>query len=333
MRTIRNIAKRKELAEGIYKKYDALTKQERDELNHEVGAALDGYETAMHDIVRLITDGGTLETIMEFITLQMNGKTTRNLFRFSDVPGQLMREYINTTVREELMNTKLNGKNMTEVEAEIICYNLIEFPYLRRSIIKDYHLRSIRVKEAENGGCVLKKGGNIRLIDLGLPSGTLWADRNLGADAPEEHGDYYRWGETVPFTEKSPKYEYENIGDNIQGTQFDAATDNLGKPYMMPTHDQQVELIENCTQEWTELNGVKGIKVTGPNGNHIFFPASGFRDFSNALLNDMGSFGVCWSATPYNTLVGRSLYFNSSYWSWSFSNRTYGYPVRPVVMK
>jgi len=333
MRTIRNIAKRKELAEEIYKKYNALTKQERDELNHEVGAALDGYETAMHDIIRLIADGGTLESIMEFITLQLNGTTKRNPFRFSDVPGRLMREYIHTTVKEELMTSQLNKGKMTDEEAEIICNNLIEYPWLRRSIIKDYQLQSVCVKEAENGGCVLKKHENIHLIDLGLPSGTLWADRNLGADAPEEYGDYYRWGETVPFTEKSPKYEYKNIGNNIQGTQFDAVTVNLGKPYMMPTLEQQKELIENCVCSWTSFNGVKGVKVTGPNGNHIFFPASGFRNDSNSQLFNGGSYGYCWSASAYSSVNGHNLYFNSSNFCWNNYYRAYGFPVRPVVMK
>lgn len=185
-----------------------------------------------------------------------------------------------------------------------------------------------KTPKAQNG----EKNG-IQLVDLGLPSGTHWADRNLGANAPEGYGDYYRWGETVPFTEKSPKYEYKNIGNNIQGTQFDAATVNLGKPYMMPTHDQQVELIENCTWEWTTLNGVKGIKVTGPNGNHIFFPASGYRNYSNSQLISGGSFGYCWSASASSSNYGRSLNFYSSNFYWYGNRRAYGSPVRPVAEK
>ena len=56
---------------------------------------------------------------------------------------------------------------------------------------------------------------DIQLIDLGLPSGTLWADRNVGADSPEGYGDYFRFGETTSFTEKSPSYKYEDINYNI----------------------------------------------------------------------------------------------------------------------
>jgi len=177
----------------------------------------------------------------------------------------------------------------------------------------------------------IEKNG-IRLVDLGLPSGTLWADRNLGAGAPEEYGDYYRWGEVIPFTEKSPEYEYKNIGNNIQGTKCDAATANLGKPYMMPTLEQQKELIENCVCSWTSFNGVKGVKVTGPNGNHIFFPASGYRYYSSASLYIVGSYGYCWSATLVNTQIGQYLSFHSGNFYWYNDYRAYGFPVRPVVM-
>ena len=171
----------------------------------------------------------------------------------------------------------------------------------------------------------------IQLVDLGLPSGTLWADRNIGADAPEDAGDYYRFGETVAFTEDSPEYVYDDIEESIAGTERDAATVNLGKNYKMPTLDQIKELIDECEWEWTKKNGVKGMKVTGPNGNSIFLPASGYRDSSSGTLGSVGSYGYYWSASPYSDNGGRSLRFYSSDWSWDSNFRAYGFPVRAVA--
>ena len=171
----------------------------------------------------------------------------------------------------------------------------------------------------------------VQLIDLGLTSGTLWADRNLGADAPEEAGDYYRFGETVPFTENSPEYVYDKIEGDIAGTDRDAATVNLGKNYRMPTFDQIKELLDECKWTWTKQNGVKGMKVTGPNGNSNFFPASGYRNYSSGSLSNVGSDGCCWSASAYSSSYGHYLYFNSGYWYWYNSYRATGFPVRAVA--
>lgn len=171
----------------------------------------------------------------------------------------------------------------------------------------------------------------VQLIDLGLPSGTLWADRNVGADSPETAGDYFRWGETVPFTENSEEYKYRDLGNSIAGTEYDAATVNLGKDYKMPTLDQIKELIDECEWEWTKQNGVNGMKVTGPNGNSIFFPASGCRNNGSGSLSIVGSYGYYWSASPSGSYGGHFLGFSSSYWGCYSVNRAYGFPVRPVA--
>ena len=171
---------------------------------------------------------------------------------------------------------------------------------------------------------------NIQLIDLGLPSGTLWADRNVGADSPEGYGDYFRFGETTPFTEKSPSYKYEDINENIAGTDKDAATTLLGAQFRMPTLDQIKELIELCLRQWTQVNGVNGIVATGPNSNSIFLPASGLSYYSGGSLNIVGSYGYYWSASPCSSYIGHNLSFYSDYLGWSYSNRAFGFPVRPV---
>lgn len=179
-------------------------------------------------------------------------------------------------------------------------------------------------------------GNHPHMIDLGLPSGTKWACCNLGASTPEQSGNYYRWGETKPFKEGDTGATYPymdvDIGNNIAGTKYDAATANWGALWRMPTENQMMELMDNCTYKWTTLNGVKGAKVTGRKGGTIFFPASGYRNFSSGSLNFVGSHGCYWSASPNSSNAGHYLYFFSSYW-YCYNNlyRAYGFPVRAVA--
>ena len=114
-------------------------------------------------------------------------------------------------------------------------------------------------------------------VDLGLS--VKWATCNVGANSPEESGGYYAWGETVEKNNyDSDTYEYKNmnIGDNISGTQYDVARVKWGESWRMPTVDEFVELINNCTYEsGATLNGITGARVIGPNGNSIFIPNTG----------------------------------------------------------
>ena len=167
-------------------------------------------------------------------------------------------------------------------------------------------------------------------VDLGLPSGTLWADRNIGAESPEDYGDYFRFGETIPFTENSQPYVYDDIKADIAGTDRDAATVILGEQFRMPTIIQIRELVKECSRQWTEVGGVNGVMVTGPNGNSIFLPASGLRSSGNGSLSYVGSYGYYWSASPGSYGSGRSLGLDSSLWSWYYDNRSDGFPVRAV---
>lgn len=124
-----------------------------------------------------------------------------------------------------------------------------------------------------------------QFVDLGLPSGTLWAKCNLGVSKPEEVGDFYAWGELEPKTEFTLKnYKWLNkYGtdldiSNIQVSSdiysnYDVCTHKLGKEFCLPNISQISELIE-CAYKWDTLNGVEGQRFTGPNGNSIFLPAT-----------------------------------------------------------
>ena len=193
-------------------------------------------------------------------------------------------------------------------------------------------------------------------VDLGLPSGTLWATCNLGADTPEGYGDCFAWGETEPkelYDWKSYKYgiffheRYElnkYCTDSVYGLDGfvdnltllepadDAATTNWGEDWRMPTLADWEELHEHTSNAWTTQNGVNGWCFTASNGNSIFLPAAGYwwDDVFNADL------GVYWSATLNTDYPNRA-------WSFHFgmdnghicgsSDRNRGQSIRAVRSK
>ena len=185
-------------------------------------------------------------------------------------------------------------------------------------------------------------------VDLGLS--VKWATCNVGANKPEEYGDYFAWGETEPkSTYDWSTYKWSN-GDNANLTKYcydswygivdnktvldlsdDAARANWGGSWRMPTKAEQDELRENCTWTWTTQNGVNGYKVTSKkNGNSIFLPAAGCRNDSS--LNYAGSNGDYRSSSLYTLApdFACGLYFGSGYVGWGISYRFVGFTVRPV---
>ncbi len=126
-------------------------------------------------------------------------------------------------------------------------------------------------------------------VDLGLS--VKWAACNIGANSPEEYGNYYAWGEVEPKNDyiidnykfakkKYGYYDYElpNGLSDITGTEFDAAKVNWGNNWRMPTKLDFLELINNTTFVITNYKGVEGIRIIGPNGNSIFIPNAGYWD-------------------------------------------------------
>ena len=189
-------------------------------------------------------------------------------------------------------------------------------------------------------------------VDLGLPSGTLWATCNVGATAPEEYGDYFAWGETEPKNDYSVStYKWCN-GSNKTLTKYcidsdygyngftdgkteldpedDAAYVNWGPSWRIPTTEQQRELYEKCSSVWTTQNGVDGRLFTGPNGNTLFLPGAGYR--WNELLDYMGLDGFYWSRTlsPSSSYDVYDLYFSSDVVIRIDGYRNGGHSVRAV---
>ncbi len=199
----------------------------------------------------------------------------------------------------------------------------------------------------ENGG-----SGDHGYVDLGLPSGLLWATCNVGANAPEEYGDYFAWGETQPKDTynwsmyqhcmgnvymltrycDSSSFGYNGFTDNLTTLlpEDDAATTNWGSVWRMPTKEEWQELYNNTTCIWTTQDGVNGQLFTASNGNSLFLPAAGCRD--DHSLDGAGSFGSYWS-----NLLGMDYPLHA--WAFSFYSgdydvleysRHYGRSVRAV---
>lgn len=190
-------------------------------------------------------------------------------------------------------------------------------------------------------------------VDLGLPSGTLWATCNVGADNPEDYGDYFSWGETSSKSNyHESTYKYSN-GDANGFTKYcsksangyngytdsrtslessdDAAVANWGSDWCIPTQKQFQELKDKCTWTWTTLNGKNGYEVKSANGKSIFLPTAGFR--FKTYLDFAGTRGSYWSLSLDTSNPGRGcgLWFNSTKVLLNlWCPREYGASVRPV---
>lgn len=195
--------------------------------------------------------------------------------------------------------------------------------------------------------CEINVVKNHQFVDLGLPSGTLWATCNVGANSPEECGDYFAWGETSGYIDGKNDFDWgtykycegrvntsgictsltkyfnsvtygnkDYIDNKIElDPEDDAAHVNWAELWRMPTAVEQQELVQNCTFTWTENynnKGVAGMIVTGKNGGTIFLPVVGYRSSSGSHYSTMS--GEYWSSSLSNSVPTDAfrLHFDSS---------------------
>lgn len=213
-----------------------------------------------------------------------------------------------------------------------------------------YHGQSVRPVYVEYAGDTYGKVPDI--VDLGLSSGTLWASWNLGASSPEEYGAYFAWGETVPkdnynwstykFGNEYNLTKYNSI-DGLAELELedDAANAILGKDWRMPTHKEELELLNECSWESEELNGISGYKVTGPNGNSIFLPRGGLYDGTDydcdgTTISYVNTCGWYWSSTlnSVGSAYAQGLcFFPSLLTNVIDHERSDGHNIRPVYIR
>lgn len=208
---------------------------------------------------------------------------------------------------------------------------------------------SVDVKEVEKN-----ETGEHEYVDLGLS--VKWATCNVGANAPEEYGLYFAWGETIGYGQDTndghvfdlKSYKWNNGTTLFDKTKYclsssyglvvdnkhtlesedDAAHVNWGGDWRMPTATEQEELLSYCTWTWTTENGVSGFKVVGRNGNSIFLPAVGYRMYNSLFYVNESYY---WSSSLSG--LGSNAYcfqFYSQKSQLNDTRRDYGCPIRAV---
>lgn len=222
----------------------------------------------------------------------------------------------------------------------------------------------------------------LEAVDLGLPSQRQWASTNVGATAENDYGLFFAWGDTEGYADNAEdghifdwasykwmaegksaweyinKYQYPSHdgegswyeygvfkGDGLGAllTEDDAATAIMGEEWRMPTAEEVDELIKYTTQEWIQLKGIWGCKFTGENGNYIFLPAAGYREFDFvAYVNELTGepIGKYWSKTVYDHKPANAVALSLEKKSGSnaivekqFISRSTGLNIRPVYDK
>ena len=179
-------------------------------------------------------------------------------------------------------------------------------------------------------------------VDLGLPSGLLWAKSNMGTTVPTEIGDYYAWGETSPKKKYySSNYKHFKVKSNIEVLKYnekdwktvleredDAANANLGVGYRIPTQEDWQELLDNCKWEAvtttlpeivdpSQTKAIARWKVTGPNGNSIVLPMTGgFKSDGWDVMPDIDTYYTTANLCPVELLSDKDKYQKAIALTW-----------------
>jgi hypothetical protein len=297
--------------------------------------------TEGRNLVAHFTPTNTI-TVMFRVTLQDGNSPIGTSIRFLNLNTQ---EQLNFSLNDE------TGYFRQNVPAENYQITVAKTGY--ESIIKEYDLSNV-INEISLGEFNMVP--NYEYVDLGLPSGTLWATCNVGAETPEGYGDYFAWGETQPKSTyivsnyqhfhgrlnsitkycNNPSYGYNGYTDTLTILQRtdDAATTQLdgGNAWRIPTKEEWEELYQYTTPTWTNQNGVYGYLFTARNNdNYIFLPAAGYQ-FSSSPSN-IGTLGYYWSSSLYLEDPNRSWHFSFLSEICAVYNnfyRYYGMSLRPV---
>lgn len=168
------------------------------------------------------------------------------------------------------------------------------------------NVEDVEFEEAQNNvGDTFHNGHEY--VDLGLPSGKIWATCNVGANKPEDIGDYFAWGETEPkeyYSEENSKCFGKDMLYNISGTEYDVAHVKWGGKWRMPTLSELSEMTGKCTWVKKLIEGTYYFIGTGPNGNCIIIPAAGWIDIYNIGATSQGAY---WSSERQSSIYAKML--------------------------
>lgn len=201
---------------------------------------------------------------------------------------------------------------------------------------------------------------NHQYVDLGLPSGTLWATCNIGADSPYDYGDYFSWGETEGFQSGKDNFvfatyrwgnssktlkKYNSFAENGTVDNLselepcdDAAHVLWGEGWRIPSEEQVRELVAGCTWEWADEDGHHVCRFTSKaNGNSIRFSAGSGRWGTDCCF--AGFSGSVWTRTirEDDPVYARTLYMEVTrtgktpgFVGYPYGSRFCGHCIRPV---
>ena len=239
---------------------------------------------------------------------------TRGLM-YSNEIAQIHMSYTQCTTDEERkakLEERIKINELLERNAKLIRKAEEEVAYeqaLINQIEREAKLAQMqKVKQATNPRATRGELNGYEWVDLGLPSGTKWATRNVGATKTSERGWFFAFGETTTrknyyeYTWKHYKHNGKNL-DNIAGNAtYDAATVNMGDGWQMPSMEQWKELRDNCIWEYTVQDGVLGsLLVSKINANFIFLPVTGYTLDDTGQLKNAKWNGAYWSCTEHHT--------------------------------
>ena len=254
--------------------------------------------------------------------------------------GQYELKYDYTPSYAKNIFSELRAFNFKEIDSSVGSYVIVE-----KSSIIDIDPNGIMtakkigktIIEANNGYGVYKNGSNSGIfvevvkeltpygtigghgyVDLGLPSGKLWATENFGASNATSYGSYYMWSSS------------------------DRVPTSWGAKWSTPTNAEFKELLDNCSYEWTTKNGVNGYLFTGKNGATMFLPAAGFKiyveGYGYSEVQSGGKSLMYWSSVKSSyTWEGHAFAYVLQGSSSSLSaNETYNTsvcaaPIRPIA--
>ena len=258
------------------------------------------------------------------------------------------------TTEKSLTLKKLPANDQAAMDKKAVVSKIDQAAKDKKTVVsKDTQVAKDKKTAASKSGQVARtttlSGGTINgheYVDLGLS--VKWATCNVGATKPEEYGGYYAWGETE---EKScydwDTYIYCNGSENtmikycidkvfstfdnkrVLIPADDVAQQEWGDSWRMPTSAEFEELLNKCKWICTTINGVKGYKVTGSNGNSIFLPVAVYR---YGAQTSTARYGLYWTSSlnKYNSAYAYYLYFNDEGYGVSSGYRYFGLSVRPV---
>ena len=196
-------------------------------------------------------------------------------------------------------------------------------------------------------------GIKYKAIDLGLPSGLKWADRNVGAEKETDYGLYFQWGDTVGYTDASHStwetcpgnggnssynadsiaaWNAENLSGRLLKPEVDAATVNMGDEWRMPTYEDCRELFNNTNHEYAVIDGVAGRKFINKAdaSKYIFIPFAGFATKGSFEIQGIGA--LIWSSSVYSGTSEHAYYVFAYEYEYgdSASFRYFALPARGV---